>query len=228
MELSAWIIQNKDIIKILYGLVIAFICTIIVVKTDKLFRLSLHNGIRYFRNAFLFYGIGFLVRFIFGSSFFYDLFYEYGFLLNAVFEFFLVMAGFFLLYSLVWRRFEPERPSFSSLFNLKIIIFYIMALVVVFLDYLWTGFYFMYISQIITFFIASIISFINYRKDKNQHNFPRFYFIAMLLALIAWILNFLAGAVFFWNQAVVISVHILNMVFFLLFLFGVIKVTKIK
>jgi len=64
-----WIVLNKELLKIFYLLVVGLICTIIVLKSHKLFKLSMHQGIRYFRNAFLFFGIGFILRYIVGTGY---------------------------------------------------------------------------------------------------------------------------------------------------------------
>jgi|TARA_Y100000310_G_scaffold276794_1_gene294195 hypothetical protein len=223
----SWIIENKELIKIFYGLIIALICFVIVLKTNKLFRLSLHKGIRYFRNAFFFYGIAFIIRYLFGVFFLDNS--SYYLLINALFEYFLVMGGFFLLYSLLWKRFESSKTNYnSSLFNTKIFLFYFMSLIIVFLDYIWQTYYFMFFSQIIIFVTAAIISYINYKKNGKQHKFLKLYFIAMILSLITWILNFLAALLLDWNKGVLTNVYLINIVIFLLFLYGVIKVTGRK
>lgn len=222
-----WVVQNKELIKILYALIVVIICAIIVVKTDRLFRLSLHTGIRYFRNAFLFFGLGFFTRFFICSEFCAPLFGLYHPILRALFEYFLIMGGFFLLYSLLWKRFEPQGIKYhSSLMNSKIAVFYLMALVIVFLDYLWGTFYLMFGSQILLFAFASIVSFIKYREGKNQHRFLKFYFIAMLLSLAAWVLNALAGFILDWNPMALVIIYLLNIIIFLLFLYGVVRVTN--
>ncbi len=227
MDVYSWIISNKEIVKIFYALIIVIVCTIIVFRTDKLFKLSLHNGIRYFRNAFFFYGIAFIFRYFIGSGFIVDLFYpEYYFAINILFEFFLIMAGFFLLYSLMWRRFENEKGSFSSLFNVKILVFYLMAITLVLFDFFWATSCFMFLSQIILFFGASIMSYINYKKGGSQRKFSKFHFVAMILVLFGWVLNFLAALYFNWNPAVLINVYIFNMIFFLIFLYGVARITR--
>jgi hypothetical protein len=148
---------------------------------------------------------------------------------QIIFEYFLVMAGFFLLYSLVWRRFEkPNEEYFSSLFNIKIAAFHLMALIIAVLDNTWRTYYFMFLSQIVIFFYASIVSFANFRKNTNKQNFKRFYFIAMLLGFAAWTLNLLAPLYFNWSSGILIDIGIINILFFILFLYGVIRVTKIK
>ena len=218
MSLYGLIAQNRELFRFFYSLIISFICLIIVLKTDKLFRLSGHQGIRYFRNAFFFYGLAFASRYfiIFLASPF----------LKISFEFFLIMGGFFLIYSLLWKKLDGKKTKVSSLLNFKILIFYLFALIISILDYLWQGFYFIFISQIIVFIIATILSYNNLKKNKNKNSFLRFYFIAMVLSLIAWILNFIACYFFNWRLRWVVGVYVLNVVFFGLFLYGVLKVIK--
>ena len=214
------IIENKELLKFLYTFVIALVCAIIVIKTDRLFHLSLHQGIRYLRNAFLFYGVGFIIRSLIEIP---NLARRS---LTLLFEFFLIMAGFFLLYSLLWKRVEhPPKKYTSSLFNPRIFLFYSMALVIALIDNLWETYIFLFFSQIILFIIASIISFRNYKEDKNKHKFLKFYFAAMLLSLGAWSLNAFA-AIIQWRLRFVAGVYLINIAIFLLFLCGVIKVTK--
>jgi hypothetical protein len=229
MSLYSLIIENKNILELLYTLAISLICAVIVIKTDKFFRLSLYQGIRYFRNAFFFFGIGFIARYIFGifSDFNYS---GYIPVTKVIFEYFLIMGGFFLLYSLVWRKFEAQNEEYpiSSLFNVKMGVFHVMALIIALLDNIWQTYYFMFTSQIAIFFSASIIAFINFKKNKRMYKFSKFYFLAMLLSLAAWTLNLLAPLYFNWNLKILIYIGIINIIFFLLFLYGVIKVTKIK
>ncbi len=225
----SFIIENKEIFKLIYAVIIIFICGVIVFKSDRLFRLSLHKGIRYFRNAFLFFGLGFLIRYVFSSSLIYEKISAYARISNFLFEYFLIMAGFFLLYSLLWKRIEVANESYlSSLFNARVAIFHLMALVLAFLDQLWNAYYFMFFSQILLFAAASFISYKNYSRNGSKHKFLKFYFAAMVLAFVAWTLNTLTAILLNWNQIALINVYVLNIVFFLLFLYGIIRVTKIK
>ena len=215
-----WIIENKELLKFFYTFVIALVCAIIVIKTDRLFGLSFHQGIRYLRNAFLFYGVGFIVKSLLGISVLSMRF------VNILFEFFLIMAGFFLLYSLLWKRIETAPKNYtSSLFNPWVFLFYSMALIIALIDNLWQTYIFMFFSQIILFISASIIAFKNYRNNGKKHKFLKFYFVAMLLSLVAWTVNAVA-ALYLWRLRFVVSVYIINIVIFLLFLYGIIKVTK--
>jgi hypothetical protein len=226
MTITSLILQNKWVLELLYAFVICTICMIIVFKTDKFYRISLHQGIRYFRNAFFFYGIAFVGRYLFGLLL--DVSFGYIFLAQVFFEFFLIMAGFFLFYSLVWKKFESSKAHYlTSLLNSRIMIFELVALIFAVMDAAWQTYYLMFFSQIVIFFFASIIAFSNYvNKDRKKNKFLKFYFIAMILELGAWILNYLVAAYFNWRHLVLVDISILNAIFFLLFLCGVIKITK--
>jgi len=226
MEVYSLIVRNQELFRLVYTLLIGIACFAIVVRTNRLFRLSFHQGIRYFRNAFFFYGLAFLIRYPLGESYF--LIYKIipSFITKALFEFFLIMGGFSLLYSLLWKKLETEKGSLSSLFNAKIALFYALALVIVGLDYLWKTYYLMFASQIILFGYASTISYLIYIKSENQQNFLKLYLVVMILNLIAWLSNFVVAVFFNWHQGGIISIHILNVIIFLLFLYSVVKATK--
>ena len=211
-----WFVSNRESLKLIYGIFVALICFFIVIRTDKLFRLSLHQGIRYFRNAFLFFGLGFILRYIVGTSYIFSKF---------LFEFFLIMGGFFLFYSLIWKKFEsPKKETRSSLFNLRIIIFYILTIVLVALDYFWKTYYFMFFSQIILFLLIVLISYFNYLNKKGK--FLKFYFISVLMIFIAWILNLLAALIFNWDPLIILIVYLLNIIIFILFFIGILRFTS--
>jgi len=218
-ELYGFVAENKELFRFFYSLIIVFICLIIFLKTDRLFRISRHQRIRYFRNAFFFYGAAFIFRYAIG------IFPIYPTITKGLFEFFMVMGGFFLFYSLLWKRFETNKET-SSLFNSKIFIFYILALIVASLDYLWIGYFFMFFSQIILFGFASIISYKNYKKGGGEHKFLKLYFVVMVLNFITWGLNFIFASFLDWRLRWLANIYVLNVIIFLIFLYGVIKVTK--
>ena len=227
MDIYELILENREAIKIAYGIIIALICMIITLKADRLFRLSLHQGIRYFRNAFFFFSLAFLVRYVAGTllllGYIHYAFYP---LLKGVFEFFIIMAGFFLLYSLLWKKFEsPINPSPSSLLNRAVLIFYLMTMTILSLDYLWETYHIMFASQIILFLFTSIISYINYKRN-SEHKFAKYYFIAIFLSLITWILNAVVALYLDWSRAIVIDLYILNILAFFVILIGAVSVTR--
>jgi len=177
--------------------------------------------LRYLRNAFFFYGLAFLARYLFGvilPTINYTIIFP-------IFEYLIVLAGFFLLYSLTWKKFNPTETGHSSLFNSHVIIFHAMSIIIAVLDTLLGTFNFMFYSQIILFFYASLIAYSNYSKNPKR-KFLKFYFVAMLLELFIWILNLLTATLFSFNRLLLLNIGIINVIFFLLILYGVAKVTK--
>jgi hypothetical protein len=220
LEFYQIIAQNKILFRFIYSMIIAFICLIIVIKTDRLFRISSHQGIRYFRNAFFFYCIAFLLRIFIISP-------NYFSLAKIIFEFFMIMAGFFLFYSLLWKKLETKK-DLSSLLNSKILLFYILTLILVIFDYLFGGYNFMFISQVFLFFIASMISYQNYQIKNKKHKFVRLYLVVMLLNFLAWSTNFIFANFLGGRLRFLANIYILNLIIFLIFLYGVTKFTRKK
>ena len=218
LELYDFVAKNREVLRLLYSLLIVIICFTIVMKTNRIFKISLHNGIRYFRNAFLFYGIAFSIRYFLSAP-------NYFYMIRPVFEFFMVMGGFFLFYSLIWKKFE-NKNDVSSLYNSGVMVFYLFSIIIATLDTLWGNYNFMYVSQIVIFLIASVISYQNYRDSKKGQGFLKLYFVVMILSLIAWTLNFVFDTFLGVRLRFLANVYGLNIIVFLVFLFGVLKFTK--
>jgi len=140
-----------------------------------------------------------------------------------LYEFFFVMAGFFLLYSLLWRRFGGKS---SSLFNGPIFILYSLALIIAILDFFWLGYDIMFFSQIIVFSFAGGIAFEKYGANIGGGGFLRLYLSVILLMLLTRIIHFFVSSFFEWNTFGIITVYSLEIFTFLLFLYGIIKVTR--
>ena len=234
MIIYDWILLNREILKIAYTVIIVLICVAIVLKTNRLFRLSLHQGIRYFRNAFLFYGLAFIARYFIGPAYYINENIAVQIqVAKFAFEFLLLMGGFFLLYSLIWKRFEQDKHSFSSLFNVRIFIFYLLAIIIATLGFLWGTYHFMYLFKVITFSFAAGICFSKYASDAAT-GFFRLYFMVIILNLAMWLANsimlpafkFELASGFQWQTIGVISIYGLNIIIFLLFLYGVFSASK--
>jgi len=175
----------------------------------------------------LFFSIAFIIRYIIGGFINFGIIdADYSMLIILLFEFFLLMGGFFLLYSLLWKKIEGTRGSYSSILNLRVIIFYIIALIITILGYLWNSYYFLFISLIIIFILAAVISAVNYYRNGKKGSFLKFYFIAMILGLIAWIINAVTAAFLNWERSALVYVYSINIIIFLLFLYGIIKITR--
>ena len=225
--LLEWILSNKETLKLVYALVIFSICAVVVLKTDRLFKLSDYQGLRYFRNSFFFYGLAFFSRFILGGISEISQKSIYFFNTKFLFEFFIVVAGFFLLYSLVWKIFEKSKLH-NSLFNLIAGSFYFIGFFIGFSDFFLESSILMYLSQIILFLFLAGISYSNFSKQEGNLNFLRNYFIITLFGLISWILNLFLEYFPYGNPFVQIWIYGLNILFFVFFLYAITKITENK
>jgi hypothetical protein len=97
--------------------VLAFMfCALIFYKTRESYRLTKHQGIGYFRMAFLYLGLSYVLRFFFGlimfSQFTLRLFIPRE-LIAVLFilplGYFSTMSLFYLIYSIVWKRYPDQR-----------------------------------------------------------------------------------------------------------------------
>jgi len=126
---------------------------------------------------------------------------------------------------LIWKRVEREK-NFNSLLNFRIGIFYLIAVLLAFFDYWFSTALFMYVSQILLFAIMGFVALKNY-LGGNRRGFLKFYFIAMALGMITWGLNMI---LFYldWNKGLQMLAYGLNVIFFLFFLYGIVRVFKVK
>jgi hypothetical protein len=217
--------QNMWIVRLLYMLVMGGICAVIVVKTDKLFKMSYHQGIRYFRNAFFFYGLSFIFRYLMGADIFSGGNQE-KMIVTGIFEFFIISAGFFLLYSLLWKKFERENAFSSSLFNLPVGIFYMMAAILAILDVLDGDYKLMVLSQTIIFSCALLVSSLRYSQEKKKNVFLKMYLMVMILTLFYWTVNFVVGEYLEWSFLGVVGLHVINVIIFFLFIYSIFRITR--
>ena len=178
------------IIETLYLLFIVVPALFIFLKTFNIYKFSRYKGLKYFSYAFLYLALGFFVRYIVMISKIiqgnlqtisrFDYF-------TMTMEFLLVLAGLFFFYSMVWQNFEKKHFNKN---NISLAVIYLIGFAIAIGDSILREFILMYSSQIILFFMASVISLIKYFKKKN--NFLQMYFVSMTLFMIVWIINLIA------------------------------------
>jgi hypothetical protein len=192
-----------DWLELAFSVVIVVSCLIIVQRTHAIYRLSHHRGVRSFRDAFLFYGLAFIVRF----SIQYSTTGLQKTALSILLYYLVTAAGFTLIYSLVWKGF-PERHEY---------LLHIMALIIAGVSVLMVD-YLMLVIQTAVFTYALVISYENYRQSKHN-SLRQLYFIAVCLALVGFALNLVADFIpfiAFYADAVTAAV-------FLIFLLSVLR-----
>jgi len=150
--------------EMIYSFVIILCCLMIYFGTKNIYKLSSYKGINYFRSAFLFFAIALFFHSFIKFILFYFKFgriidFRFGAIPMFLFMYFSLISIFYLIYSIVWKKWR----------NIRVFHFHIVALI---------------ISLISIFIFLVVIVYNLYKKSKNKN----LYLIYSLL-LIFWILN---------------------------------------
>jgi len=212
--------------ELFYSLVIIVSSMIIYFSTKELYDLSQHKGIKYFRNAFLFFGISFifffLIKFIVFSfnltriPHFNPMFL--GNIILFIFIYASTIAMFYLLYSVMWKKIDDKRN-----YN-KIPIFHVIALIVSFLSVSTQNGFILLLIQALVFLFIAIESYMNYRKSKKEKNISSIYIIYFLVFAF-WILNIIDIIVPNFFSFVQIIIYTISSFIWLIILYKVLKKT---
>jgi len=212
--------QYQVPIDLAYSFLIAVIAGFIAFKAKKLYDLSTHKGIRFFGLAFMFFSWAFFIQF-FGILIdeLYQLTIFAQAVLSVLFSYAISLSGFYLVYSLVWKQAREMRSI-----RLRIAVLHVLALTIAVLELLyaygWVSFVFL--AQLLALLYGIIICHAKYQRAKGS--FLQMYFIALVLMFTGWLLNYLS--VIAMMPVLTVYVNILTLAIFLIFLYGVIKVTK--
>lgn len=212
---------------------LAMISAAIALKAKKLYSVSNYEGIKFFRNSFVFFSVAFVLR---CALYIIHFFEKAGKIplndfavLHAVVEytfiFSITIAGFYLVYSLVWKTLQGFRIGNMNLSTESSL--YVLAALVTFAEEVMIS-GFMYVAMILVFSYAIIVSYNNYieAKRKSKKGFHQLYFIVMVLGLLGFASNFLDFLISGFFPTFYVYVIILNVMIFGIMFYGVFFVTK--
>lgn len=212
--------------ELIYSFVIIVCSLMIYFGTKELYDLSSYKGIKYFRQAFLFFAIAYFFRYSikFILSYF-DLraildFYPrvfgrtVGSFTLFLFIYFSSMAIFYLLYSIMYKRWNEN----------KIYLFHIIALVIAGLSILLRTRLIYFLLNICLFISVIVIVYISYKDSKKKFNEHHLYTIYLLLSFF-WILNIIDILIPEFFQVFQLLIYLASLFVFLLILYKVIKKT---
>jgi len=162
--------------ELLFAVIIFVLCLIIYLKTKESYQLTQHKGIRFFRDAFLFFGISYLIRFSFMLA---KLFFDIRLFMGGLGPLFILplgylstMAIFYLGLSLIWKK-----------FNIKYLVTlgHITAILLSIVSFMTRSHLILIYIQSFFLIAAVIAIFINNKKKKiidKNHIYFDFYFLA--------------------------------------------------
>jgi hypothetical protein len=210
-------------VEFIYLTIIVFLCLLVYFKTKEIYDLTSHRGIKYFRNAFLFFGVAYLFRFIgvlfhiynisFGLSHYTH--FVLGFVISAYAS---SIAILYLAHSVMWKRIELNK------FNDKYLHHFI-ALGILIISIVANSLIVIFAIQILLFIFILIMGFINYRKTKGKKTIT-LYMIYISLFLF-WILNFFI-TIFKFFFKIELFLYVISIALFILIAKKVIKIINRK
>lgn len=102
--------------EIVFTVIAVAFCFAIYYRTKEIYELTRYEGIRYFRDSFLFFGLSYATRFLFGLLMFSRMAFDFVLPKEAFAIFFILPMGYFstvaifyLIFSLVWKEFNNRR-----------------------------------------------------------------------------------------------------------------------
>ncbi len=224
-QLAQQVVQANISTEILYSFIIIVCSLMIYYGTKELYELSSHKGIKFFRQAFLFFALAYFFRSFIKLILFYfnvhGIFSISSKLLNPLvsqitlilFMYFSTMAIFYLLYSVMHKKWKYEH---------KIYLFHIVAVVLSVCSVVSRNpFSYLGLNILLLIFVLFVVyvSYKNSRKKTRKHNLYAVY----VLLLSFWILNIIDILIptFFQNFQLVI--YLASSGIFLLMLYKVLK-----
>jgi hypothetical protein len=174
--------------ELLFTIIAVIFCFIIYFKTREIYNLTRHKGIRYFRDAFLFFGLSYVVRFIFSLAMFSSLAFDFivprnmfGPLFILPLGYFSTMGIFYLIFSSIWKRFNNKA---------MLIIGHIIAVTLSVVSFITRSHMILLYLQSILLIIAVILSFTAKKEGKKLSGAKILYILVAALWLInLWIID---------------------------------------
>ncbi|VVB77650.1 Uncharacterised protein [uncultured archaeon] len=210
--------------ELIYSFVIVVCSLMIYYATKEMYELSSYKGIKYFRQAFLFFAIAYFFRYsirflllLFNMSDMPEISPMFvGSISLFIFLYSSSMAIFYLLYSVMWKRWSHSKLKIY-LFNLLALV---IALIGTFLRGIETN---LALNMILLIFICFVL-FIAYKDSKNKQK-GKSLFIIYLILFIFWVLNVIDILIPRFLQIYRLVIYIVSILLFMIILYKVLKKT---
>jgi len=216
--------------EVIYSFVIIFCSLMIYYGTKELYELSSHKGIKYFRQAFLFFALAYFFRSFIKLIVFY--FNAQGILsisprlFNPLisqitlifFIYFSAMAVLYLLYSVMWKKWNGN--------DKKVYLFHLLAFAISLFIVL-SGNALAYLGvNILLFFIVLFVVYTSYKnkKKKTKGHKHNLYIIYLLLSFF-WIINILDILIPNFFQNFQLLIYLASSAIFFIMVYKVLKKT---
>jgi len=212
--------------ELIYAFAIILCSLMVYFGTKELYELSSHKGIKYFRQAFLFFALAYFFR-----SFikFIIIYFNVGTILDIsprtfgfvfgqmtliVFMYFSSMAIFYLLYSVMWKKWNGNSK--------KIYLFHLLAFIIALSSILFRNpFVYLGMNLLLLFFVIFTF-YVSYKQSKQKRTKHNLHVIYTLLFSF-WTLNVIDILIPEFFQMFQLFIYIASLIIFLIMLYKVLK-----
>ena len=211
-------------VELIYSAIIIICSLMIYFATKEMDKLTSYKGIKYFRLSFLFFAFAYFFRYFiqfFLFSFGLHEILEFspmflGAISLIVFLYFSTMAVFFLLYSVMWKKWNHSK--------LTITLLNIFALIISFISIFSRGIIAYLIINFVLLLVVLFILLVAY-KDSKKKSKTGSRFIIYLLLSIFWILNVVDILIPKFLSIYQLLVYLISILLFMIILYKVLKKT---
>lgn len=206
-------------IELIYSFVIILCSLMIYHSTKEAYKLSSYKGLKYFRQAFLFFAAAYFFRY---SIKFLLIFFDVkrvvefspifiGWISLVVFLYSSSMAVFYLLYSIMWKKWSSHKVN--------IWVFNLAALIIAFVGTLFINSGIAVILNLALLASATLVLFLNYNRSKKKGNL----FIIYVLLLLFWVLNIIGILIPDFLEFYQLLIYVVSISLFMVILYKVLK-----
>lgn len=171
------------IIETAFTILAVIFCSLIYIKTKESYELTKYQGIKYFRDAFLFFGLSYLLRFVFSLIFLSRIAFDFILPREIFIPLFILPLGYFstigifyLIFSLVWKKFNNRNMLIAG---------HGIAILLSLISFNTRSHFMLIYLQSFLLVIAIVWSFLVQNKKLSQTK------ILYILVFVLWLINLL-------------------------------------
>ncbi|MBI2131082.1 hypothetical protein HYU10_04925 [Candidatus Woesearchaeota archaeon] len=175
---------------VLFGTELAFtviavvFCFLIYFKTRESYELTRYNGIKYFRDAFLFFGLSYVLRFLFSLALLSSIAFDF-FLPRSMSALFFILplstiGIFYLIFSSIWKKYSGKR---------LVIMGHGTAALLVIVSFLTRSHHILLVFQSVLLLIAVVFSGIIHKKMRISGARAMYLLVALLWLINLWVIG---------------------------------------
>lgn len=174
--------------EIVFTIIAVAFCFLIYFKTREIYELTRHDGIKYFRGAFFFFGLSYVVRFLFGLVLLSMIAFDFIVPREMFGPLFILLLGYFstigimyLIFSSVWKKFKSKNLLIAG---------HGIAILLSIVSFIARSHLILLYFQSALLILAVVLSSILHKREKKISRIRVLYFLVSVLWLInLWIID---------------------------------------